>query len=208
LLPSFSDTPLTALIDCGADKDFIAPELAYSRSHLLKSLLSPLYVSLFDGTLSSSGPITHYTTTDICFPDGTCQTQDFLVFDIDPPSQIVFGLSWLMKYNPQIDWAACTLTLPSSTPMILMENPPTTSPQTPAPPSLQTPTSTLLPGVGDPTASSEVINDELTTLREYAPWAIHDPLVRTNSLDGRAAPAPCYSQFIFALSYRHHVQGM
>jgi hypothetical protein len=171
------------LIDCGADKDFISPELTYSCSHLLKNLLSSLYV--FDRMLSSSGLITYYTTTEIFFSDETCQTEDFLVFDIDPPTQIIFRLSWLMKYNPHIDWAACTLTLPSSTPMTLLKTLPLS----------QILTLTLPSGVDNLTASSDLIDDELTILKEYTPWAIHDPLMCTNSSEGWVAPASPESLF-------------
>ena len=98
----------TALIDCGATGNFIDPSLV--RRLLLPSrTIPPLQAFNVDGTTNKQGRITAATTVH-------CQTTDFednltLMIVGLGRSQIVLGMPWLTKHNPQIDWEKKTVTL-------------------------------------------------------------------------------------------------
>ena len=98
----------TALIDCGATRNFIDPSLV--RHLLLPSrAIPPLQAFNIDGTVNKQGRIT--TTTTI-----HCQTTNFeddltlMIVDLGQ-SQVILGMPWLTKHNPHIDWEKKTVTL-------------------------------------------------------------------------------------------------
>ena len=98
----------TALIDCGATRNFIDPSLV---GHLLlpSRAIPPLQAFNVDGTTNKQGRITAATTVH-------CQAANFeddltLMIVGLGQSQIVLGMPWLTKHNPQIDWEKKTMTL-------------------------------------------------------------------------------------------------
>ena len=91
----------TALINCGATRNFIDPSLV--KCLLLPSCtIPPLQAFNIDGTTNKQGWITATTTVH-------CQATDFeddltLMIVGLGWAQIVLGMPWLMKHNPHIDW--------------------------------------------------------------------------------------------------------
>ena len=99
----------TALIDCGATGNFIDPSLV-SRLLLPSRTIPPLQAFNVDGTANKQGRITAATTVH-------CQAANFeddlkLMIVGLGRSQVVLGMPWLVKHNPQIDWEKKTVTLP------------------------------------------------------------------------------------------------
>ena len=98
----------TALIDCGATGNFIDPSLV-DRLLLPSRAIPPLQAFNVDGTTNKQGQITAATTVH-------CQAANFeddltLMIVGLGRSQIVLGMPWLIKHNPQIDWEKKTMTL-------------------------------------------------------------------------------------------------
>ena len=96
----------TALVDCGATRNFIDPSLV--SHHLLPSRpIPPLQALNIDGALNKQGQIT--TTTWL-----HCQA---MAFEDDLSlmivglgwAQIVLGMPWLMKNNTHINWVKKTM---------------------------------------------------------------------------------------------------
>ena len=99
----------TALIDCGATGNFIDPSLV-NRLLLPSRTILPLQAFNVDGTTNKQGRITAATTIH-------CQAASFeddltLMIVGLGQSQVVLGMPWLVKHNPQIDWEKKTVTLP------------------------------------------------------------------------------------------------
>ena len=99
----------TALIDCGATGNFIDPSLV-KRLLLPSRTIPPLQAFNVDGTTNKQGRITAATTVH-------CQAASFednltLMIVGLGRSQVVLGMPWLVKHNPQIDWEKKTVTLP------------------------------------------------------------------------------------------------
>jgi hypothetical protein len=66
--PVLDTAPIPALVDCAASDIFIDPSFASQfTSTLNKKLLVPRHLTLFDGTPSSSGPITDALYTEVVF---------------------------------------------------------------------------------------------------------------------------------------------
>ncbi|KAF5378300.1 hypothetical protein D9615_008790 [Tricholomella constricta] len=99
------------LIDSGATDNFMDSDMATSRGLHLEELKPPINLCLFDGELSASGKITHYTTNDVKFSDGTTQRIRFLLTKLHETAAIALGLSWLKEVNPRINWKDLCITL-------------------------------------------------------------------------------------------------
>ncbi|KAF5381324.1 hypothetical protein D9615_008431 [Tricholomella constricta] len=105
------EEPENMLIDSGATDNFVDSDMATSCGLHLEELKPPINLCLFDGELSASGKITHYTTNDVKFSDGTTQRIRFLYTKLHETAAIVLGLSWLKEVNPGINWKDLCITL-------------------------------------------------------------------------------------------------
>ena len=96
--------PLTALVDTGASNNFI-------RSSVLKRFgiervenhprSPPLVIILANGATVET-PRRSVKLRFIC--DNITMEQEFIVMDLNPRFDLVFGLPWFKEYDPKIDW--------------------------------------------------------------------------------------------------------
>ena len=96
-----------ALIDSGAEGQFIDSEFAKRHKLELIPLEHPIPVRNVDNTPNSQGPIRHCLWKNTYLGSKRVRTR-FLVTSLGKQTMIL-GLPWLRKYNPTIDWAKGTL---------------------------------------------------------------------------------------------------
>ena len=108
MLPASVDgADMNILIDSGASRDFMDPELARGLSLNIQPRNPPINVALADGTKLISSqqavdvPVSVYGVT---FP----RTFDLLSMK---GLSAVFGRPWLTDYNPDINWKTSTLSV-------------------------------------------------------------------------------------------------
>ena len=92
------------LIDSGATKNFIDEQEAKRLQLPTERLNQSIRVTLIDGNDSVAGLITHFTTLQLIFEDGTEQLEKFYLTKIDEEHPWVLGYDWLRRRNPEIDW--------------------------------------------------------------------------------------------------------
>ena len=83
------------LIDSGATKNFIDEQEAKRLKIPIEKLNQPIRVTLIDGNDSIAGVITHTSTLQLCFDDGTEQLEKFYLTKIDKERPWVLGYDWL-----------------------------------------------------------------------------------------------------------------
>lgn len=99
-----------ALVDSGATMNFIDLEFAAEKNLKIKKRAKPLYLQLIDGTDSVAGKITHYVTENLDMGKLGRQQVHLQITRLES-FPVVLGMPWLRKYNPIIDWQACTVRL-------------------------------------------------------------------------------------------------
>jgi len=102
-----------ALLDSGASACFIDEDFVKNQKITLVKKTKPVHVEVIDGRSLISGDITHETIPlDIVIKDHT----SIVTFNVikSPSNPIILELSWLEKYNPQIDWKSRNLDFSSS----------------------------------------------------------------------------------------------
>jgi hypothetical protein len=80
-------------------------------------MLSPVHVEVIEGQLLSSRNATHKTAPLEVKFDNHSSSIVFNIIKI-PSAPVIFGFSWLERYNPQIDWKSWNiefLVIPSLT---------------------------------------------------------------------------------------------
>ena len=90
------------MVDCGATALFL--DNNFVKWHQLKTfaLQKPIHIFNIDGTANRAGQITHFARLALMV-DKQEQWTDFLVTDLGG-EDIILGLPWLRKTNPQVDW--------------------------------------------------------------------------------------------------------
>lgn len=98
---------MRTLVDTGASDNFIDIGLfSFLPSPLLSSLSPPVPLTLFDGSASPSGPITHAFHHSLRFDTGLERPSASYVTTLHPGIELVLGFSWLVTYKPLVDWAS------------------------------------------------------------------------------------------------------
>lgn len=93
---------LSALVDSGAERNFIDSSLASKLNIEVKLLPDPLHVSALSGQCLPD--ITHVTEPlSLTLSCNHTEKLCFFVF-LAPLTPLVLGHSWLLQHNPQIDW--------------------------------------------------------------------------------------------------------
>lgn len=99
------ETP--ALVDCGAGGVFMDQNYARSQNFPLKQLPFPINVHNVDGSPNKKGKIRYSTTAPLTVLGRTRRTR-FLITGLGS-QQIILGLPWLRKENPDINWELKTM---------------------------------------------------------------------------------------------------
>ena len=110
LFPSFSTQ---VLIDSGASSNFIDQEFAKIHQIPTKIKKIPEKVECIDGSLLSSGLVTHETEPLLVqYGDHKEYITFYLITSAHFP--VIFGISWLKLHNPTISWKENTCFFQSS----------------------------------------------------------------------------------------------
>ena len=100
----------TAIIDCGATRNFIDPGLTTQANFPLWQLDRLIKAYNVDGTTNSKGNITWETHVDHKFPK---HAEDVCLMVLNlGQKQIILGMPWLKKWNPMINWITKQITIP------------------------------------------------------------------------------------------------
>ena len=97
----------TVIIDCGATGNFINHNLITLAEFPLQHLKQP--VKAYNGTTNSKGNIEWEADIPIQFPTHK-ENVKLMVLSLRW-KEIILGMPWLWKWNPQVDWIANTLTI-------------------------------------------------------------------------------------------------
>jgi Reverse transcriptase (RNA-dependent DNA polymerase)/gag-polyprotein putative aspartyl protease len=100
-----------ALIDSGAGGNFMHEKLAKALKLPRRELKRPIAVRNVDGTLNIDGQITHRTIVPMTIGEKQ-HNISFLIGNIGD-QQIILGLPWLIKEDPNISWKQGTLEWPT-----------------------------------------------------------------------------------------------
>src|SRR5215468_3274390 len=96
----FSD-PFLGLVDSGSS-DCFADTGFVLCNELPTCSVDPIPLVLIDGSVNNH--ITQVVSLPIHFPSGDVFPLDFYVTPLESSCSVVLGLSWLLRYNPLIDW--------------------------------------------------------------------------------------------------------
>ncbi|KAG2023240.1 hypothetical protein CC2G_000913 [Coprinopsis cinerea AmutBmut pab1-1] len=98
------------MIDCGATGKFLDKPFVEKHRITAYPLRHPIRLLNIDGTPNQAGSITHFARLELTV-DGYSEWTDFLITDLGG-EDVILGLPWLRKINPQIDWQKGTLEIP------------------------------------------------------------------------------------------------
>ena len=104
-LQDISRDTQSLLIDSGATRNFVDINEAKRLRLPIDRLNQPIRVTLIDGNDSIAGLITHTTTLQLKFDDGSEQLEKFYLTKIDEEHPWVLGYDWLRRRNPEINWS-------------------------------------------------------------------------------------------------------
>uniref|UniRef100_A0A3B1JS24 CCHC-type domain-containing protein n=1 Tax=Astyanax mexicanus TaxID=7994 RepID=A0A3B1JS24_ASTMX len=98
-----------ALIDSGAEGNFINEQLARQLLIPLECLENPMKLSAVDGTPVGQGAVSHITTP-VQLNVSALHSEEIRFFVMkDTNYQIILGLPWLKRHNPLISWLNCEI---------------------------------------------------------------------------------------------------
>jgi gag-polyprotein putative aspartyl protease len=98
---------VTAIVDCGADADYINEEWCEKKNFPIKDI-GDGWMEGFDGKRKK----TKLRDAEVKFRfDGVFQRQKFRVIKETGEDLMVLGMPWLQKMNPEINWQKRTVTL-------------------------------------------------------------------------------------------------
>ena len=100
-------TDISALIDSGADESFLDTNVAKQLGLPVLSLDEPLVAYALDGRLLAR--VTCKTAPVGLLLSSNHQEEISFFVTNSPHVPIVLGHPWLVKHNPQIDWAAAKI---------------------------------------------------------------------------------------------------
>lgn len=99
--------PVHALVDSGADGDFIDKYFVSQANIPTVLLTEPREVAAIDGNVLVK--ITHVSSPLTLTLSGSYREELRLFMISSPQSPLVMGLPWMMRHNPSIDWATASI---------------------------------------------------------------------------------------------------
>ena len=94
--------PITALLDSGAQGNFISPKFTEKCEFQTQKIAHPIKVSNADGTPNESGSIYESVQLNALIDGKQCQIEAY-VTGIGS-KDLILGYPWLQQNNPDIDW--------------------------------------------------------------------------------------------------------
>ena len=89
------------LIDCGASANFVAAKFVAAKSLAIKPSAGSHEIRLPNGQAIESNFVAQ---TTLSLANGHLETMNCYVIDVELEADIVLGMPWLEKHNPDIDW--------------------------------------------------------------------------------------------------------
>ena len=102
----------TALIDLGAMGNFMDVHLLSLDDFTLIRLPEPIIACNVDGTQNQQGTIRWKAKTNLTIKDHSDPIK-LMILRLSKP-RVIFGMPWLKKWNPRIDWSCLSMTIPLS----------------------------------------------------------------------------------------------
>ena len=102
----------TALIDSGATGNFMDVCLLSLNNFTLICLPEPIVTYNVDGTKNLKGTIHWKAKTVLTLKDHSDPIELMILWLSKP--RVIFGMPWLQKWNPRINWGCLSMILPSS----------------------------------------------------------------------------------------------
>jgi hypothetical protein len=102
-----------AMLDFGATAVFINKRFVSQYNILCRPLTRPIALHNIDGSINKAGSLTHFARLNMNIGSKYTEKLDFLIMDLGP-EDIILGLPWLHRINPEVDWDTGTMELPDS----------------------------------------------------------------------------------------------
>jgi hypothetical protein len=106
-------TRTLAMLDSGATAVFINEQFVSKHNILRRPLTRPIALHNIDGSINKAGSLTHFARLTMNIGSKYTEKLDFLITDLGP-EDIILGLPWLRRINPEVDWDTGTMELPDS----------------------------------------------------------------------------------------------
>ena len=100
------------MVDCGATALFINERFVRERKVRTRPLDRKIRLCNIDGSENRAGSISRVARLRLCIGEDRTK-EEFLVTDLGP-EDVVLGLPWLRRVNPEIDWGGGTLSMRNS----------------------------------------------------------------------------------------------
>ena len=109
------------LLDSGAEGIYCNAAFVKTHGFPLWSLSDPIFPRNVDGTINTQGAICHATTLHIEMGTRHMELANLFVTNTGD-HDVLLGMDWLSKHNPNIDWVTNTITLNRCPQMCFKEN--------------------------------------------------------------------------------------
>ena len=90
------------MVDSGATATFIHRKFIEKNSVRTRKLRNPIPLFNIDGTQNREGSITDVAVLDLVI--GSHSERIVLVVTDIGPEDLIIGIDWMRRYNPEIDW--------------------------------------------------------------------------------------------------------
>ena len=100
---------IVAMVDSGASTVFIHPRFVQENKIRTHRLAQPIALFNIDGTPNGIGHIEKVSMVEMVIGDHR-EKAVFTMADIGP-EDVIIGIDWLRKHNPEVDWEQGTLRL-------------------------------------------------------------------------------------------------
>jgi hypothetical protein len=112
------------MLDSGVTAIFINERFVSKHNILCHPLTRSITLHNINGSINKAGSLTHFARLTINIGSKYTEKLDFLITDLGP-EDIIPGLLWLRRINPEVDWDTGTMELPDSPePDPLLDNSP------------------------------------------------------------------------------------
>ena len=103
---------LQALVDCGASNNFVRRQsLDNSELKYIERGIPPTRIKVHPATGASVTVMKR--VVDITYTlKGVQYDDDFIILDLDDKFDVILGLPWLRRYEPQVSWHRRTVDMP------------------------------------------------------------------------------------------------